>query len=277
MSVALMSKVFGTRFDWGSEAPAEPTIKLVMLALADHASDTGEAVYPSITHICSKTGLSRRAVINVISAARTKGAIVAIGRRKQVIEYRMVIDQCTTCTSAPGAPVPVHHVHRTSAPRAHVTINEPSSEPSMGDKPKSAPKPKAPSAANSNDQSKMIGSLMRVTGSVTGARVARQASDLIRAGFDPEHIEREYSQGGWWYANDWRGKKGQPPTAEQIIATAGQTKARANGNRQTGRNKYNADPNEITPDMTEEESTEVWNRMMPEHMRIKPKTSGAKA
>jgi len=132
MSIKLMTTVFESRFDWGEGAPSEPTIKLVLLALADHASDTGEAVYPSIAHLCSKTGLSRRAVKNVLSSARDNGVLTAIGRRKQVIEYRMRVPGHVV-TGAPGALVPGHLVPMTGAPGAHVIINEPSKEPPGAD------------------------------------------------------------------------------------------------------------------------------------------------
>lgn len=133
MSIKLMSKVFDGRFDWGSGAPTEPTIKLVLLALADHASDTGEAVYPSIAHICAKTGLSRHAVKDTLAASRKRGILTAIGRRRQVIEYRMRIDQDPTSTRTPGDPVPGPLGTRTRTPGDHVSINEPSSEPPCAD------------------------------------------------------------------------------------------------------------------------------------------------
>ncbi|WP_395707026.1 helix-turn-helix domain-containing protein [Casimicrobium huifangae] len=133
MSIKLMSKVFEGRFSFEG-GPSEPTMKLVLLALADHASDTGEAVYPSIAHMCAKTGLSRQSVKNVLAMARKVGILTAIGRRRQVIEYRMRIDvdngpkwnQDTTSTRTPDVPVPGHQVSRTRTPGVHVTINEPS-------------------------------------------------------------------------------------------------------------------------------------------------------
>lgn len=268
MSVKLMAQVFQTRFDWGKDAPVEPTIKFVMLALADHASDTGEAVYPSVAHLCDKTGLARRSVLNVIKAARARGVLVAIGKRRQVIEYKLSLDQCTTCTSAPDAPVPVHQVHRTSAPRAHVTIIEPSTEsPIVPAAP--TPEPKPARQPQSNPQSEMIGALMKVTGSTSGGRLARPAADLIRAGKTAADVLAAYSPGGWWYANDWRGKKGQAPTVQQVIDTAGLTAPAAERvpdnmlNRQPVRNKHNADPNEVTPDMTPDEVRVVLRRMNP--------------
>lgn len=133
MSIKLMSKVFEGRFAFEG-GPSEPTMKLVLLALADHASDTGEAVYPSIAHMCAKTGLSRQSVKNVLAMARKVGILTAIGRRRQVIEYRMRIDvdngpkwnQDTTSTRTPDVPVPGHQEARTRTPGVHVTINEPS-------------------------------------------------------------------------------------------------------------------------------------------------------
>jgi hypothetical protein len=76
----------------------------------------------------------------------------------------------------------------------------------------------------------MVGILSKVTGldyklKTNIGRLAKQAGDLVRAGYAPEFVEREYSTGGWWYSNDWRGKKGQNPTPEQVAQTIGQIKA----------------------------------------------------
>lgn len=133
MSIKLMSKVFEGQFKIG-DGPSEPTMKLVLLALADHASDSGEAIYPSIAHMCSKTGLSRQSVKNALQAARRVGILTVIGRRKQVIEYRMRIDrdfgpkwyQDTTGTRTPGVLVPGHQMSTSRPPDVHVITNEPS-------------------------------------------------------------------------------------------------------------------------------------------------------
>ena len=87
--------------------------------------------------------------------------------------------------------------------------------------------------------------------------MARPASELVRAGLTPEQILAAYSPGGWWYARDWRGQKGQRPTPQQVVDTAGALSASA----PTVRNKHNADPNEVTPDMTEDEVRAVMQRM----------------
>jgi len=54
MSVRLMSAIFENR-------ELNPTARLIMLALADHADDDGRC-YPSIPRLCQRTGLSERAI-----------------------------------------------------------------------------------------------------------------------------------------------------------------------------------------------------------------------
>jgi len=54
-----------------------------------------------------------------------------------------------------------------------------------------------------------------------GGRLGRSARKLVKAGYLPELVEINYSTGGWWYKNDWRGQKGEMPTPEQIVETIG--------------------------------------------------------
>jgi hypothetical protein len=86
-------------------------------------------------------------------------------------------------------------------------------------------KPKTEKTLTANQV--MVGILSKVTGldynlKTNLTRLAKQAGDLVRAGYAPEFVEREYSTGGWWYSNDWRGKKDQRPTPEQVAQTIGQ-------------------------------------------------------
>ena len=54
-------------------------------------------------------------------------------------------------------------------------------------------------------------------------RIGTVSAELIKAEYLPAHITRAYQGDNcWWRRNDWRGKKGQPPTPEQIIATIGE-------------------------------------------------------
>ena len=65
-------------------------------------------------------------------------------------------------------------------------------------------------------------------------RLAKRGKELLAAGYTPEQVEQLYSPGGWWYREDWRGQKGNPPKPENVgetIKTAldQQPKPRAGG------------------------------------------------
>lgn len=65
MSMLLMVKAMKAKIK-------NPTQKLVLLKLADCASDTGEC-FPSYQHISDQCGISRRAVINIIKKLQADG------------------------------------------------------------------------------------------------------------------------------------------------------------------------------------------------------------
>ena len=112
MSVRIMSVVWGI--------PMTPTQKLVLLALADNCNDMGEC-YPSILTICEKSGLSERGVQGAISEMEKMGLVNRFMRKGRSTLY----------TITPAGYAPPQEVHHTPAPRAPITINEPSIEPSL--------------------------------------------------------------------------------------------------------------------------------------------------
>lgn len=67
MSVKIMSAVFESE-------TLGPTERLIMLALADHADDAGRC-YPSISRLCSRTGLAQRTVQTNIRKLQDQGYI----------------------------------------------------------------------------------------------------------------------------------------------------------------------------------------------------------
>ncbi|MDQ7262689.1 helix-turn-helix domain-containing protein [Paracoccus sp. PS-1] len=70
MSVKIMSAVFESE-------TLGPTERLIMLALADHADDTGRC-YPSMQRLCQRTGLSERAVQVNIKKLQGQGYIKVV-------------------------------------------------------------------------------------------------------------------------------------------------------------------------------------------------------
>lgn len=57
-------------------------------------------------------------------------------------------------------------------------------------------------------------------------RAARVGKELREVGGKLAEVEKFYGQsdpcdGWWWFRDDWRGKKGQAPTPEQVVETWG--------------------------------------------------------
>src|SRR5258706_16413828 len=85
MSVKLMSAIFETEFfdlpmpepdkDGKQRRAKASSMKLVLLALADHANDEGESSYPGFTKLERKTGLSRQGLSDILSALRHNGLV----------------------------------------------------------------------------------------------------------------------------------------------------------------------------------------------------------
>lgn len=70
MSIKIMSAIFESE-------TLGPTERLIMLALADHADDTGRC-YPSMQRLCQRTGLSERAVQTNIKKLQGQGYIKVV-------------------------------------------------------------------------------------------------------------------------------------------------------------------------------------------------------
>ena len=111
------------------------TQTLVLLALADNASDQGKC-FPSVSTLVKKTRLSERAVQKCITDLENDGHLTRFERHGRSTVYD--IHPRTTCTPECGAPP--HVVHPTPArgaphPRTscthnhHVTVKEPSFVP----------------------------------------------------------------------------------------------------------------------------------------------------
>lgn len=76
------------------------------------------------------------------------------------------------------------------------------------------------------EQQMMVGVLSRVTGLdvkivANRGRLGKDAKELVSANYSAENVEKLYTKGGWWYLNDWRGKKGQAPKLQDIKETIG--------------------------------------------------------
>jgi len=86
MSVNTMSLVFKARIQdikIKDKKVTAPLLKLVLLALADHANDEGEGAYPSLITIEHKTALTHQSVLNTLRALKHEGFIIRSGISKR--------------------------------------------------------------------------------------------------------------------------------------------------------------------------------------------------
>lgn len=88
MSVRIMARVFDCH-------TLSTTQKFVLLALADHANDYGESIYPSVETLCGKTELSERAVRTALGDLRDMELlrIVRPATNKRPNEYAIDLQQ----------------------------------------------------------------------------------------------------------------------------------------------------------------------------------------
>lgn len=123
---------------WKSDLPQ--VRKMVMLALADQANDSGEC-YPSISVIAQRCSMGVRTVFEVLADLEQWGCLTKVARAGRSTVYT-VTDPCAWRTPAPaaplrmahttparGAPPPLRQPHTTPAPRAPITTKEPPIEP----------------------------------------------------------------------------------------------------------------------------------------------------
>jgi len=68
----------------------EPSLKLVMLAYADHADHDGKNVYPAETSIANKTGLSRRTVVTCTQKLEKMGLLIRDGTWKNNVNKWLI-------------------------------------------------------------------------------------------------------------------------------------------------------------------------------------------
>ena len=216
------------------------TEKMVLLAMADYASDNGDSIFPSIETLSHKTSLSDRSVQTSIQNLINKNYLILLkkgGGRANTNLYkircsRFTVSEKGETDSLKGETGAQKGEGRSPDPSLTI-INPPQSanaeseelqysdcddygEPIKGKKqPKQKPCTKKlyPIAM----------ALSEVTGMSLDSnkeKIFREAKYLVR---DPrvtaEEIKMQFSPGGDWYKFDWRGKKGQRPILTQIRET----------------------------------------------------------
>lgn len=219
MSVKVMGWVF--------DLPIPSREKFVLLAYADHADHDGKNVFPAIETVAKKTGYNERTVQRATRQLEKIKLLVPDGKGPNgTNRWRIDIKwRVTDSHPVPESPrtrvtkgVTDSHIGGVpQTPEPSLTVNEPSFTP----------------------QQIMVGILAEVTGldfklKSNAGRLAKRGTELLRAGYLPEQVQANYSDGGWWYLNDWRGQKDQKPTPEQIIQTIKQAIEESEPRQQSG-------------------------------------------
>lgn len=223
MSIRLMTQIFEYPMPdlttGKNKTVSASTSTFILLALADHANDEGENAYPSLDLLVRKTKLTRQTVISALQALEASGYINKIGRsRKGTSEYKINADLLgSTQYTSTQFTMGVNSVDYQGKP----SIPEPSYNHT---EPLPAPKILSEKQAEKKKQYYPIMlALSEVTGlsfTINGKVLGEAAKNLLRdERVSPELIRSIYSQGGVWYRQDWRGKRGEKPTLRQINET----------------------------------------------------------
>jgi biotin operon repressor len=103
---------------WETPTPSH-TAKLVLLAIADNANDSGEC-WPSITTLAAKCSLSRQGILDQIEKLQAVGLLEISRGHGRSNRYKVVtqlvndVDQSIALTSQPHRPVPVNRVDQSA-------------------------------------------------------------------------------------------------------------------------------------------------------------------
>jgi len=85
-----------------------PTQKSVLVALADHADEKGEHVYPGVKRLCKKTSCAERTVRRALADLRDMGLITAVREAAyhHTTEYRLDLPEMQARQDRPAADAP---------------------------------------------------------------------------------------------------------------------------------------------------------------------------
>jgi hypothetical protein len=254
MSIKLMAAIFETEiFDLtytknGQDHKAKAsTVKIMLLALADHANDYGESSYPGYSKLEKKTCLSRQGISDTLEALKYNGLITVsdepsrIGTNDYTINIRAFPGMAEEAASLPELVKPLDQGSQaTLLPLVkpldynhHSTIIQPDiyKPPSK----KIKPPPKTPEPPDPVIQA------MTAQGMFTNPQTADYLRDWRKVHPDERIIQAIEKSAGTnqkyvdtmllgWDAN------GYPPTREERIAAARKGKDNGNSNN-PGRNQ----------------------------------------
>lgn len=130
MSVRVMSLVFDATIgdmkykkDGEDRTAKGSTVKLLLLAYADHSNDEGEGAYPGYTRLEVKTSLSRQGIADTIEAIKQNNLAVFAGKSKlHTNSYTLNLEQIKTLVKPLDSDITPESSHLT--PPSQATLPE---------------------------------------------------------------------------------------------------------------------------------------------------------
>lgn len=167
---------------------------ILVLGVLGTYSDRDGWCYPSQSTIGDRLGISRQSVIRHLSLLEEKGFITRNSRQRPngsntSCMYRVIFD---------------------------VFNDEPEPEEVLTQGPK-----EEKSKVNWYPIAEALSEICQVDLGLNKGRLLKEAKDLggHAPGFSVDVLRRAYGPGGIWYLSDFRGKRGDPPTVQQIKQT----------------------------------------------------------
>ncbi len=228
MSVKVMGLI------WDCDLP--PNHKLVLLAYADHADHDGGNIWPAVDRIASKTSYSKRQVQRTTAELVDAGHLARDGKGpKGTNKYRIPLENLPLYgggdnMTPPDAEGVTFETERGDILTPGVTSATwggdiaVSPDPSLNHHIETSKNHQGEGAAEPPDSAipDMVNALVDATGMsghLNWKTLSPLANDLLSAEYLPEQVVIAYGSGGWWQSVDWRGKRGDLPTAIQVRET----------------------------------------------------------
>jgi len=201
--------------------------KFVLLTYADHADHNGNNVFPAQETIAKKTGYSRRTVIRITKELVDAGFMIEKGFKEYGTKiYSIKFDGCDKLSHVTNggdklSKKPAQMSHKPSINHhSKPSLKEPATPVQEKPKPERKPNPVWLMAEAVAEVCQLDLNLKNVKG-----KVMNFSKQLVSGQYTPEQVREYYKRGGWWYRQDWRGKKGDLPQPHSILNTIKQAAA----------------------------------------------------